>query len=76
MTNIFFALAAWWEIYISERTSKKEWYIDIYIQLSFFCEYQKLNFKEARDMITIIVAVKFWQISWVVDQQNMKGHQH
>ena len=29
------------------------------MQLSNFCEYQKVNFKEARDMRTIIVAVKF-----------------
>ena len=29
------------------------------MQLSNFCEYQKVNVKEARDMRTIIVAFKF-----------------
>ena len=31
----------------------------IYVIKQFFCEYQKVNVKEAHDMRTIIVAVKF-----------------
>ena len=39
------------------------------MQLSNFCEYQKVNVKEARDMRTIIVAVKFWyNCGWLTSE--------